>query len=418
MEREKNIIVAHPAQQHSYKTAIAIKEMNKLDKYVTTVYYKKNNFTYFLCKFLKNDLLIRAKSRHCEYLEDDEVMQFYELGGLFLLFLQRVDKRKVLYNKFNHFINKKFEKKVAKYVLKKKSYALVMYDLYAFHSFKELKRRNSNTIKILDMSAPYYKFMVDIFKQDSQRNNKYSDPLLVELNSKETSRTLEIAKMEIKLADFFLVASNFTKYSLLNNDIQDENIFKCIYGIKRKSKNYKEKIGPILECIFVGRITFQKGAHYLFKTIDLINNEKCHFTFVGNINEECSFYLDYKDKCTFTGHIPKSKMQFIYENSDILIFPSLADGFGFSVIEALASGVPVICSRNAGASDLIIDGYNGFLINPQSEFEILEKLQLLICDKKSLSQMKRNAIESAKNYSWDNYNNQVRTAFDSIKCKC
>ena len=51
-----------------------------------------------------------------------------------------------------------------------------------------------------------------------------------------------------------------------------------------------------------------------------------------------------------------------YKDADVFVFPSLCDGFGLAALEAMASGLPVICSANSGVADLIQDGVNGFVV--------------------------------------------------------
>ena len=89
-----NIIVAHPFQQHSFKTANALKSEGNLFKYVTTVYLKKGTLTYFLAqKVLKGDNLKRVSGRKTEALDDIEVVTLSEWANLILLALQRINKK-------------------------------------------------------------------------------------------------------------------------------------------------------------------------------------------------------------------------------------------------------------------------------------------------------------------------------------
>ena len=84
------IIVAHPFQQHSFKTAVAVKNDGNLCKYVTTVYLKGGTFTSFLSKFLKGDNKKRVNGRKTTELEEDEVLTLCEWTNLLLLFLHKL----------------------------------------------------------------------------------------------------------------------------------------------------------------------------------------------------------------------------------------------------------------------------------------------------------------------------------------
>tara|TARA_B100000214_G_C23973964_1_gene631758 strand:- start:1931 stop:3193 length:1263 start_codon:yes stop_codon:yes gene_type:complete len=404
------VIVAHPAQQHSYKTAVALKKHNYLFKYVTTVYNKKKSLTRIVIKFLTGNILERANNRRTNELEDSEIKQFCEIESLVLLFLQRVDKNKRIYNFFNRYINKKFNKKLVKYSIKNKIDLIILFDKYASSAFEMLERKDSSIVKVLDCSAPNFVFMNDIFHNYVKTNNIHQ--YLNEFTSKENIRTKNETIKETNLADFFLSASNFTTKSLMRADIKKNKIYHCPYDIElpllklgnETPKDYKIK----LRCLFVGRVTYKKGVLELFKAIEKLSVNKFEFTFVGSYDIKDKEISKYKDKYNFSGHISKIKMDEIYRNSDILVFPSLADGFGLSVVEALSYGIPVICSKNTGACDIIKDGFNGFQINAGAEREIYDKLMWFDLNRKELSKMSQNSIESAKNNNKERYSDRIQ----------
>ena len=98
-----------------------------------------------------------------------------------------------------------------------------------------------------------------------------------------------------------------------------------------------------------------------------------------------------------------TKLKQILLSSDVMIFPSLADGFGFAVLEAMACGVVPICSRNAGISDIIENGKNGFVVDAANANAIFEKMLLLKKDCTLLHKLSKNAVESAAQMCWINY---------------
>jgi glycosyltransferase involved in cell wall biosynthesis len=99
----------------------------------------------------------------------------------------------------------------------------------------------------------------------------------------------------------------------------------------------------------------------------------------------------------FMGKRENKELLELYKLSDIFVFPSLYDQFGYVVPEALASSLPVICSKNAGARCLIKDGYNGFLIDPNEDFS--EKINKTV---QNLELMRKNAFESIRKFTIEN----------------
>ena len=97
-----------------------------------------------------------------------------------------------------------------------------------------------------------------------------------------------------------------------------------------------------------------------------------------------------KDKIILTGEIPYSKVPFYYAMSDITVIPSLQEAFGLVVSEAMACGKPVIGSNVGGIPDQIVDGYNGFLVQPRNSGEIADRILWLIDHPKKLKSMGMN----------------------------
>jgi glycosyltransferase involved in cell wall biosynthesis len=89
--------------------------------------------------------------------------------------------------------------------------------------------------------------------------------------------------------------------------------------------------------------------------------------------------------------------------SDVLVLPSLSEGFGLVVTEALACGLPVIVTPNVGASDLVGDGQEGFVVPVCSAEAIADRLNALNRDRELLTQMSHNAQLTAERQSWEVY---------------
>lgn len=416
-DNTNKILIAHSAQQHSFRTAAALKKSGVLFKYITSVYDKEHSLTSLLKRFLKGDNLTRANTRSCDELDNTDVVQFCELESLILLFLYRVDKRKIIYNKWNNFIIGRFNKKVAKYAIKHNVDAVIMYDTLAYKTFKILKRKAPHIKRVLDMSAPAFSYMDNVFNIEQRKNNNYSDALKKEMASSLYSKSLKRSIEEISLTQYFLVASKFSEHSLISSGIEQSKILMCPYGIDSEVYLYDvKKINSIrkLRCIFIGTVTQKKGAFYLLETIKNIDCNKYSFKIVGTYDSDSKYYNDYKEICEFLGHVTKDRVVDYCRESDIMIFPSLADGFGLSALEAMSCGLPVICTSNSGISDLIIDGFNGFVIKPGSEKEIQEKLIWFDNNRDKLEIMSKNARDTALKCTWDKYDECVKRAAKEI----
>ena len=125
------------------------------------------------------------------------------------------------------------------------------------------------------------------------------------------------------------------------------------------------------------------GIEYLIRALPLLKRNDVIFVIGGDgslrpYHEQLAIDLGIKDKVIFTGRISQDEVPYYYAMSDIVVVPSLQEAFGLVVSEALACGKPVIGTKVGGIPDQIIDGYNGFLVNPKDPKEIAEKILWLI----------------------------------------
>jgi glycosyltransferase involved in cell wall biosynthesis len=169
-----------------------------------------------------------------------------------------------------------------------------------------------------------------------------------------------------------------------------------------------------INCIYIGQVYAPKGIHFLLEAIALVKDEfpDIRLYIVGDhVIEE---YRDYKkelvkiiekhgmsENIIFTGWRPDALN--IVSLMDILIHPSLSEGFGRAVLEGMALGKPVIASSVGGLREIIKDGENGFLVEPGDPQMIAEKLRLLLLNKNLRDNFGKAARKAARNTVFAEY---------------
>ena len=174
--------------------------------------------------------------------------------------------------------------------------------------------------------------------------------------------------------------------------------------------------------LFVGRVAPAKGLEYLIKAANLIINEKnvkdVKFLIVGpfkymfseskmrrtnyvrrliNLMEKYSL----QDHFIFTGSVLEKDLLKFYATCDVFVLPSLFEAFPMVLVEAMASGKPVIGSKVGGISEVIENGRNGFVFESKNYRELAEKILILLEDeelKKSMGKRSRKVAENK--FSW------------------
>lgn len=407
------VVVAHPYKQHSFELAEGLRRKGVLYKYITTVYYKKYNLTYLITRLLNGQSKNKAKNR-CQEDLDPYVMQYCELPGLIKLFVMRVPFIKKLYNTIKYKSSDFFARKTAKYCIDNHIDAVIVYDDTSPLFGKIIKQSQSKTKVILDMSSAALPYLAKIYRKDMIISPDYADKLYRERKNALDNKLLQRAKKEIEYADYYLVASNFTKSSLMNCGVNKDRIYVCPYGVDSSLfKPGDNRNRDILHAVYIGGTKQFKGISYLIEAFFRLNNKPVDLTIIG-INDLPEDLTNQLHNVYFTGVIMPEEVSNFLLKSDFAIFPSLGDGFGFAVTESLSAGCPVICTHNTGASDLIEDGINGFIIKPHSYEAIIEKVVFMLDNRIELKKMQINARKSVTDLTWDRYYDTVGDAVLSI----
>jgi glycosyltransferase involved in cell wall biosynthesis len=136
------------------------------------------------------------------------------------------------------------------------------------------------------------------------------------------------------------------------------------------------------------------GLEYLIRAAQIVINHRLNVVFViagdgflRQYHEKLAEELGIRKNIIFTGKIASEDVPFYYALSDLVVVPSLQEAFGLVVSEAMACGKVVIGSNVGGICDQIIDGYNGFLVEPRNFEKIAEKILWAISNSEELKEM-------------------------------
>lgn len=150
-----------------------------------------------------------------------------------------------------------------------------------------------------------------------------------------------------------------------------------------------------IQLLTVARLDLHKGHDRVLEALTILKRQgvKPQYIIVGEGDEEYRLRrmvrnLGLGHQVKFAGFIPASRLPDMYASSDIFIMASreipgrldLVEGFGLSLLEASASGLPVVAGRSGGVADAVRDGETGLLVNPDSPEDIARALRVLFSD--------------------------------------
>ena len=214
---------------------------------------------------------------------------------------------------------------------------------------------------------------------------------------------------EAQNADIHIVASTFSKQASMYNGIDEKHIIVAPYGVDKKTFHLMEKdYQSGLKILFVGELDQRKGIYQILEAAKQLSGLNIEFNLIGTGREVCpELYKPYEKYVNFLGRVSFDKIPEKYGINHIFIFPSMGDGFGLVILEALSSGLPVIASRNCLGPDIIQDGYNGFLVDAGETGQLVDKIKWFYEHMEQLPQFQENAIESVKQMTWENYEDNL-----------
>ena len=282
------------------------------------------------------------------------------------------------------------------------------------------------------VSSAYHLTTINHLVVDTVKNNNLGFLSRIKGVSNETNFFMpSIESRCIKNSDKIIAISEFTKRRIIEKyNITSEKIRVIYDGInldgykfsKDELERTKQELG-LLNCnviIFVGRVDDdRKGLDLLFKSLNKVI-EQCDTKLLvvgkGDKNEAVKLAksLNISDNVIFTGFVDDETLKKFYSLSDVYVCPSRLEGFGLTILEAMAVKIPVIATNVGSIPELIKDGYNGLLVEKDNINELSSTItkclnqDTLIWD----SEKRRKFIE--KNFSWKKTAKETEILYNSL----
>ena len=223
---------------------------------------------------------------------------------------------------------------------------------------------------------------------------------------------------EYDQADLITVPSKFARRTYIEMGVPPEKLRHVAYGadLSRFSKVADPPVDSF-EVLCVGHIAFQKGVPYLLEAFEKFRHPHKRLTMVGMVAPEMEQFLKGKqwEHVEFLGNVPHARMKDVMSRSHVVVFPSINDGFGMVIGEAMACGCPVISSENSGGMDLIKDGHEGYVVPIRDSASITDRLEQLAQDPVLRETMGVRSLERVASIGgWDTYGRNYVAVLEAL----
>lgn len=313
---------------------------------------------------------------------------------------------------YDYWLSFYFSKRAANLINYKKTDIIIGWSGFSYYSFKNAEKYDC--IRVLERGSSHILHQVEILNEEYKKLN-----LKTNLPSK---KTIETELKEYQLADYISVPSEFARKSFLDRGFSKKKIIKVPYGVNLE--NFKPRLkNDLLEkknftIISTGSISVRKGSIYLLKAFTELNLPDSQLIFVGPIDNEFKKILSKFSlikNVKFYKKQPQNKLCSFYNKADIFVLFSVEEGLSMVQAQAMACGLPVICTYNTGGSEIVDNGINGFVLPARNIDLLKKKILILYKNRILLNKMKNNAHKKARKFlSWNIYGEKMIRLYKKI----
>lgn len=396
--RPHKVLLAHPGTQYSYRLARQLLRINALYQFWTGIALPQVSWHYkTIHSILPRSWINKLSNRVLSEIPAKQLrlISWPEIKALYQIRLGE-DPESVIFQR-----NSQYQQNLPDHSLKE-STAIIGFDTSSWILAEKAKEIGKPFF--LDQSIAH-----PIAKQEVLEAVQKRFPEWQETNPVRNTELLACENQEYNLADKIIVASSFTKNTLISQGVDSSKIVMNPYGVDLTNFHpikEKQKITRTIRFVFLGAIMARKGVPLLIEAWKKLKLNKNELWLIGSISPEIRSLIPDLPGLIIKGKQPHHELTKLLQQCDVMVFPSYYEGFAQVLLEGMACGLPIITTEATAAPDIISHRREGF-ITPAGDLEALcQAMQFFIDHPEQLPEMSVVARQCAEKYSWDNYGNR------------
>ena len=393
-------VVVHGGARDSYQLALALSEAGLLEELVTDLFWPaENSWAKAIANLLPHGLRELVERRSADGLPGNEV-RLCLTDGLRCLLLDKLPGVPfALRRRSNRDADANLGRTAGRRA-KETHAGLVSYSYFGYHSISTYGGPS-----MLFQVHPHPLTIRRILREELAMHPECADSLNQEWELALPEEEFGQLVTETQLATCFLVASSFTRNSLIEHGADPEDITVVPYGVDLERFHPARHVrkDDRLHLLFVGRINQRKGVKYLVEALRLLPRDRVRLTICGRVVDDLRLFQEFAGQIEVRPSVSEADLVTAYQEADMFVFPSVAEGFGQVLLEALASGLPILSTTHTAAPDLIVDGREGFIVLPRRPDLLAEKIAWAMTHPDQLQQMGLAARRRAEEFTWKRF---------------
>lgn len=280
--------------------------------------------------------------------------------------------------------------------------AVYAYEDGARRTFEAAKRQGAVTVYELPLG--YYQGVA--FELERAQGERPALPLNFKAEPLWKQRR---KNAELDLADVVVVPCNWASESLRHSrGVNGKPIITVPYGTPALEVVPRSlQPGGPFTILFAGQVGLRKGVPHLIEAWERLGLKDARLLLAGSMNLGPDYLKSHGESFEYLGALPRVQLLKLMEDADLFVFPSLAEGFGLVIGEAMAAGVPVLTTVNTGGYELITDGKEGWCIPAHDVESLMERIEWAYHHRDELYQMGKLARQRAEQWTWADYRRKL-----------
>lgn len=401
------VTVSHSGKQHAYRHANSLQQLGCLNRFVTSTYYKPNCWPDRLARLVPRiDHALRK--RFLQNLDSRLVSRNLTLE-LPELWYRNVLKNRIKAEEAMFRRDTKFDKWVARKFVGK-SDLLWGFQGSCFESLKVAKAVGQ--LAVCEFATAHVTAAIRILSEESQKHPEWAGTIS---NFRFPDWYQQRLEQEAESADICIAASSFTKNSLTEVGVKEDAIRILPLGsdVDQFQFHARKADGP-LKVLFVGGIGQRKGIKYLLQAMQKLSSPNVKLQLLGPLPADETPLKEWSSQFEYLGLTNQDGVARYMQQADILVLPSVFEGFGLVIVEAMATGMPVITSTHSCGPEVIREGVDGFVLEPDDIDGLAHKIAWCAEHRNELVTMGREAHERAQQFSWKAHQDRLELLLKTL----
>lgn len=409
---KQKIFLIHPTGNANVRAALdGLNNCHILFAFQTTIALFFNKFSFFIPKYIHRKLKKRYYSN--KYKSITFTWPWFEIGRLLS---NKLRLKKLILHESGIFCIDNVYQTLDLYSSKKINSqnninAIYAYEDGAINSFQLAKLKK--ILCLYELPIGYWKSMRRLLVEEKEKRPEWASTLT---GFRDSDKKLFRKDEELRLADHIFVASSFTKKTLEEYEGSLAPISVIPYGFPPvcDDRKYDKIDNRKLKLLFVGGLSQRKGIANVFEAVSFLK-DKVELTVVGRKSvEDCQALNEALNIHRWIPSLSHDEVLKLMREHDLLVFPSLFEGFGLVITEAMSQGTPVITTDRTVGPDLIQNGTNGWLVNAGDTDALRTKIEDILKQPSQIEIVGKAAMETARHRPWSIYGQELATTIQKI----